>query len=453
MNSTEKLSKCIVETNYDSLPKDVIEIAKNIILDGSAVALAGTFEKSPKIAANHVLEMGGNPTSSLIGFGFKTSPVQAAYVNGISIHVLDFEAMWQPPTHATSPTLPVALALAEWLNLNGKEVIEGLIMGFEVQGRIRLATAHLKPDDLKLHPPGTVGVMGAAATAAKILQLDVTKTRHALGIAASRTGAVMANVGTMTKSNHCGNAARLGLEAALLARDGYTANLNVFEARLGYAESVFDGEFDLDALTAEFGNPYRMKEPGMAFKLFPSQYGTHFGINAALDLARKEDIAPQDIQKVHIITPPMRYVDRPFPDTGLEGKFSFQYSVSAALLDKKVNIDTFTDERRFAPDMKEMLEKVTIEQRKDISKRLEEMHVTVRVTLENGQVLENTCYKPRGAWGKPIEEVDLIEKARYCLNRVLDKEDGETIIRLGRNFENLTVEEVKDFMSILRAEK
>jgi 2-methylcitrate dehydratase PrpD len=103
--------------------------------------------------------MGGNNQCSVFGQGFKTSPVMAAFANGVAGHVLDYEVMWHPATHATSPTLPGILALAESRQQTGPEIITALVTGFEVQGRIRVASADL--DLHGFHPPGLVGVMVA----------------------------------------------------------------------------------------------------------------------------------------------------------------------------------------------------------------------------------------------------------------------------------------------------
>ena len=140
MRATEILCQTITQTTFASLPSQVVEVARQIILDGIAVAVAGSAEDGPHIVAEHVKSLGGTESSTILGHGFKTSPVSAAYVNGIAMHVLDYEPMWSPPTHATSPTLPTVLALAEVENASGREVIVAFVKACEVQGRIRLAS-------------------------------------------------------------------------------------------------------------------------------------------------------------------------------------------------------------------------------------------------------------------------------------------------------------------------
>lgn len=446
MGVTETLCHTIARLAFADLPQEVVAVAKRIILDGIAVAVAGAQEDGPRIAADHVCELGGTPIATVVGHGFKTSPVFAAYVNGVSMHVLDYEPMWSPPTHATSPTLPSVLALAEKGHVSGREVITAFVKACELQGRLRLASRQYEPGKLKFHPPGVVGVMGATVAAAHILGFSTEQLRHALGIAASRAGGVMANVGTMTKATHCGWAAAAGLDAALLAQRGFTANPDIFEASTGYAKTFFENDGDLSVLLT-FGQSYRMVEPGFAIKLFPSQYATHFGVTAALEL-RQQIIDPTTIRSVKVTTPIMPYVNRPQPRTGLDGKFSFQYTVAAALLDGSVTVETFSNERRFRSDMEKMLSVITVNQTRDIPGEMEKMWVDVEVELAGGQRLTSRCQGPKGFWGfPPLTREEHLTKVRNCLRARLSLEKMERVILFTEALDELEGDGIRELMA------
>jgi aconitate decarboxylase len=292
-----------------------------------------------------------------------------------------------------------------------------------------------------------VGPLGAATAAGHLLGLDVVHMRHALGLAASRCGSVLANAGTMTKSTHCGLAGSLGLDAALLARRGFTANLNVIEDPRGYAKAFFGPAGDPSALL-QFGPPWRLVAPGYAIKMFPSQFGTHFVITAALE-ARRQIADPAAIQSVEIRGPVMTYVDRPQPDTGLAGKFSFQYTAACALLDGAVKIDSFTDQRRFAPDMVAMLQKVRVTQLPDMPAAFETMHVELDVTLSDGRVIKTRCNRPAGAWGEVIPADVHLPKVRDCLKYGLDAATVERVIAMVDRFETLDSGEVRALIALV----
>ena len=447
MSTTKELADHIAAATYDSMPPEAVEAAKVVILDGLAVTLAGSREQAAQIVADYAVEMGGNPRCSALGHGFKTSPPMAAFINGVAGHVLDYEVMWHPATHATSPTLPGILALAEDRHAVGRDIVTALITGFEVQGRIRVASADLGLSGF--HPPGLVGVMGSAAAGSVMLGLDTQQTRMALGIAASRAGTVSANTGTMTKSTHCGNAGRMGLEAALLAAKGFTANANIFEHESGYAAVLFGDGFDLDAVTRDFGNPYRLIDPGVAIKKHPSHYGTHRGIDAALDLQERHGIDPERIAAVRIETPVMRYVGRPFPETGLDGKFSFQYTVAASLLDRRIGIETFTDEAVHRSEIVDLLGKTTVDMRPDIPANFEDMWIAVSVDTVDGRTFISRCNRPRGIWGNPLSRDERLSKVRSCASRVLPDAEIARVIEVVEDLENVDAAGVQDLMSIL----
>ena len=447
MSVTEDLAQHIASAKYDAMPPEAVEAAKVVILDGLAVTLAGSQEEAAQIVADYAREMGGNPQCWAFGHGFKTSPPMAAFVNGVAGHVLDYEVMWHPATHATSPTLPGILALAERQGATGQDIVTALITGFEVQGRIRVASADLSLGGF--HPPGLVGVMGSAAAGSVMLGLDTQQTRMALGIAASRAGTVSANTGTMTKSTHCGNAGRMGLEAALLAAKGFTANANVFEHETGYAAVLFGEGFELEAVTRDFGNPYRLVDPGVAIKKHPSQYGTHRGIDAALDLQERYGVDPERIAAVRIETPVMRYVGRPFPETGLDGKLSFQYTVAASLLDRRIGIETFTDEAVHRPEVRGLLEKTTVDMRPEIPANFEEMWIAVRVETTDGRTYVSRCDRPRGIWGNPLSREERLAKVRSCAGRVLDGEGVALLIETVESLEESSADEVQRLIATL----
>jgi aconitate decarboxylase len=436
MGVTPQLCDRIVATTYESLTPEAIAAARFLVLDGIAIALAGTEEEAVQILASHYRGMEARGDATVLGLGFRTAPTLAAALNGASMHVLDFEPMWTPSNHALSTTLPAILALAETRPVSGRDLIAALVKGIEIQGWIRHAGHVYETGGVHFHPPGLVGPMGSAVAAGHVLGLDAGQMAHALGMASSRCGTMAANIGTMTKCTHCGQAAMLGLESAMLASRGFTANPEPFEAFNGYGKMMF-GESFVAADLLNFGAPYRIVQPGYAVKMFPSQFGTHFAITAGLTL-HPQIPDPASIRAVTLTTPVMQYVNRPHPDTGLSGKFSLQYTFATALLRGAVKIDSFTDERVRDPDVVALLDKITMDMSPDIPARFDRMHVEARVTLADGQVLHTRCNGPRGVWGTPrISEEEHEVKVRDCLSRRLPRDTADELIALARQVDTL----------------
>ncbi|MBI2986826.1 MAG: MmgE/PrpD family protein [Deltaproteobacteria bacterium] len=454
-NITERLVQCIDTVRFERLPQEVIQIAKVVALDGIANMLAGSTQPLGEILARYLSSMGGVPTSSVIGTGLKTNPPMAAFANAAFCHSMDYEAMWWPPTHPTSPVLPALLALAEHEGLPGRKALEALVVGFEVQGRLNLCADWYNEPYSYFHPPGTIGVIGSAAACSKLLGLDFWKTRMAIGIAASRTGGLWANAGTMTKSQHSANAARSGVECTLLAREGYTSNEAVIESRKGgFGQLVLGEKADLEAAVRGFGNPYRMVDPGITIKKYPAQTTTHWCIDAALRLREQHHLDPSQLHKVVArVGRPNWSAHWPKPTSGLEGKFSIHYTVALALLDGKVTIDSFSDERRFSADIEEMLGKITIIEDETIPPGLNfaTTWATVAITLRDGQVLEARCDVPRGRWDNPLTREERLAKFHDCARRVLTPRKAEQVVQWVEEMDKL--DSVTKFMPLLRSER
>ncbi|MGB9412798.1 MAG: MmgE/PrpD family protein [Pseudolabrys sp.] len=448
MAVTSQLCERIAGTDYENLGEPAIETARRLVLDGIAIAIAGTEEEAIHILAAHHKEQGGAGQATAIGNGFRLNTVSASALNGAAMHVLDFEPMWSPANHALSTTLAGVLALAEAHGATGREVLTALVKGVEMQGWIRQASGQFEASTTRFHPPGAVGPLGTAVAAGHILKLDPDQLANAVGIAASRAGSLLANAGTMTKSTHCGHASALGLESALFAARGFTANVAVFEAAQGYVPAFYDDGFKVEEMLGFGRAPLRIVEPGYAIKMFPSQFGTHFGITAGLELHPNIPSAAA-VRRVILTAPVMAYVNRPRPKTGLEGKFSLQYTVASALLDGKVGIRTFTDARLAKADMQDLLGKFEVCLDPAIPGRFEDMHVLLRVELDGGRVLETRCDGPRGKWGTPpISETEHLVKIRDCLATRLEPAAIERVIGLVRRIDDLDATGVRQIMKL-----
>ncbi len=437
MKPTAALAHLIADTNFSDIPSDVVKAAKTAILDGIAVMVAGAVQQPARLVTKYIQALGGRPDATVIGGGFKTSTPNAAFANGVSGHVLDYEIQGFPPTHGTSSCLPAALALAEQAHAPGTRVVTAYVLGWEIQGRLRAASAH--STNPAFHPPGLVGPLGGAAASASIMGLDADKAHTALAIAATRTGGLTANTGTMVKSTHPGNAARMGVEAALLADAGFTATRDILESPTGYAAALFDGDMNWDLVLANLGSSWRLIDPAFRIKRFPAQIHMQNPTEAVLNLRANHKLAPGAVERLQLKTNSEGHSGS-LPRSGLDGKFSIEYCAAAALLDGKVTIDTFTDERRFATDMEAMLPRVAVEPTDAAG------DVTLAVAhLANGTILEERCQSYTGSTMRPMSTDMHLEKVRDCLLQSLSHQQTEALIS-----QLMLLESVEDITSVIR---
>ena len=446
---TRRFVNCILGVRFADLPQAAVDMSRQVTLDGLAVMLAGVTEPLGvgRIVTEYVRDLGGKPDATVVGGGFKTSVTEAAFANGTLAHALDFDNTFYPLNHPTSPTLPAILALAEQRGSSGAEVIEAIVTAFEVQARLRMASTGLRTGT-GFHKPGMTGIFGAAAGTAKLLGLGAEPMLMALGIAGSRAGSLSINTGTMTKSSHSGHAARMGLESSLLAARGWTASTDVFGPG-GYFDTFLGGDAAPALLTEGFGQPYRMVDPGVGFKKYPCNYFTHRPIDAALALRAEHRWMPDDIVSVDVLFPRFDYVDRPVPPTGLDGKFSVQYTTTVALLDGEVTVDSFDNARRFAADVEAVLPRVSLTFDDSIPVDFKDMHTEVRLMLRDGRTLVKSMKDLSGFVGFPLTREQRVAKFQGCARRVIDQSAVDRVLQLVETLENQS--DVRAIMDLVRA--
>jgi aconitate decarboxylase len=452
---TARVCERIVACASVPLPERLLPIARQLFLDGVSVAVAGArLEEAPRLLAAHLADpltgTGGGTASSLLGLNARLGAVPAAMVNGAAMHVLDFEPMWLPATHALSPALSPALALGEALGSSGLRILTAMVLGIEIQGRLRQAAGALESHELRFHPPGFVGPIGAAVAAGYLLDFTAEQYANAIGIAGSRCGGLFINLGTMTKATHCAQAAAMGLDAALLTRRGFTGCPTLFDpAPQSYGQAFFPRGFDAEGLL-DYGKPFRIEDPGYAIKIFPAKFSTHYAITAAL-MARPRIPSADAIERVRITAADVPSSDRPHPRSGLDGKFSLQYTAAAALLDGEVGLASFTDERLARADMQGLLGRIDVTLSRDIpSIYTAGRYLDLEVTLVDGTVVRTRCERPRGSWGAPPITTDEHRgKARDCLATYLAPDAVAACIERCEAVDQLDAQGVRGLMHLL----
>ena len=237
------------------------------------------------------------PQATVLGRKERVDMASAALINGISSHTFDFDdTHLKTIIHPAGPVASALLALAEVTGASGRTLIDSLVLGIDVSCRIGNA---LYPQhyDRGWHITGTTGTFGAAAACARMLGLTEEQTVLALGIAASQPVGLREQFGTMTKPLHPGAAARVGLMAALMAREGFTASTRAIEAPRGFAQ-VVSTKFDWSEMTHELGERFEISYN--SYKPFACGIVIHPSIDACVQLRNEHHIKAQDVAKIEL---------------------------------------------------------------------------------------------------------------------------------------------------------
>jgi 2-methylcitrate dehydratase PrpD len=418
------------------------------VLDLLGVMLVGSREPAARLMLDYAVSQGTVPSwggvsasgaaasqgaprdgATVIGAGVRLGPPLAALVNGTAGHALDYDDIGLAAGHVSTAIVPAALAVAETHDRTGDELVTALALGYEVTHRLTKVYGDnlAGPYAFGYHKPSVYSVFGACAAVARLLRLDATTTAQAFGIAASQAGGLRVNFGTMTKPMHAGNANRTGVEAALLARAGFTASSEALEGRYGWHEVVGRGD---GALEAALGDGPLAIEEGMIYKAYPCCGANHYAIDGVLQLMAAHGLKHTDVDEITVaIHGP--YLDDvlvyPWPRTGLEGKFSLAYNVAAALVDGTVTPATFADEH--LPTLAPARDKVRVVGAADLDKAT----AVITVRTSDGRVLEHRHTTLRGSLKTPFSWPDLAAKFRAnCAGVISDDASREVLRRVER---------------------
>ena len=324
------------------VPEPVLAAGAAALVDTLGVAIAARDEDVVRHARAWVAELQAAPVARIWGTECASAPSEAAFVNGIAAHALDFDdGMEGLHGHPSATLMPVALAVGEAVGSSGREVLAAYAIGIEVAsavGRVLGYGHYLKG----WHKTSTVGVFAAATAAARLQGLDAQATCHAWGLAAAQMSGLLASFGTMAKSFQAGHAARCGVLAAGLARRGVTANARILDPGSGLL-AAYAGSDGL-ALPAP-GAHWALLSPGLSFKRWPCCYTSHRPLAGLLALMERHALHPAAVERVEVGFLPgadVALVSRA-PQTGLEALVSLEYPLAAALLDGRVDRLAFTD--------------------------------------------------------------------------------------------------------------
>lgn len=431
---TKKLADFVASRTFGDISDAEIKLSVDAITDTFGVALAGSREPIGQILRSVSPKIASGITAPVIGAPGEFSAIDSALHNGAVSHVLDFDDTAHPGnTHVTAHLLPVLVSLGALANWDHERMILAHVIGVELENKLGwlLRCSH---QDLPWHPSGMLGTIGAAAAAASLLQLTPAQTVSAFGIATSAASGIHANVGTMTKSLHCGYAARNGIYAAILAQAGFTGSDVCFERRGGYLDLIsFGRDLDVSALD-ELGAPWEItREFGLALKPYPCCGATHTAIEGALSI--REELGGKPVASVLVgtnwATPTvLKYTEPKLP---LEGKFSMQFCIAAALVNGKIDRQTFTPEVLNDPKVRNLLGSIetSVDERVIDST---EFGTTIRITAQDGSVYERQIDLAKGKRDRWLSKTELKEKFMDCGEVALDRTTAQKVFDLLQDF-------------------
>jgi 2-methylcitrate dehydratase PrpD len=417
---TEAIADFVHKSDAGGWPADVWETARRAVVDTVGVTIAARRDPGFQILLDAMRAELPSGRATVLATGERTSAASAALLNGAGGHALDFDDVADPIYgHPSVVLVPTVLAVAEVEGASGRDVLESYVTGFHVACAIAAGIDVRGHYSHGWHSTATIGVLAATAAAARLLRLEPERTRHALGIAASTASGSRQNFGSMTKPLHPGLAARDAVLAVNLARTGFTADPDQLEAPLGYF-AMYAGGVDAAAVRDALHGPSALHRYGLNVKKYACCYNTHRTADAILELVHQARLDADQVTAVRLTLEPGGFdpLIHRRPRTGLQGKFSPEYVLAAAIVDAEITLSSFLDQAVRREEAQRLVARVTRQESAvpPFGPRAWEFaYAVVEVETRSGEVLRQRADVPRGDARAPLGRGDLEAKFRDCV--------------------------------------
>jgi 2-methylcitrate dehydratase PrpD len=402
---TRTLAHYLVSASYDDLPANVRKEGVRTLLNWVGVAVGGSRHQTVDIAVSALAPFSGPGQASLLGRRERLDIMNAAFINGVSSHIFDYDdTHLKTIIHPAGPVASAIVALSEFRPVSGKDFLNALVLGVETECRIGNAV-YPNHYDVGWHITGTAGVFGSVAAVGKLLDLNEQQMVWALGLAASQPVGLRESFGSMNKSFNPGRAASNGIFAALLASKNFTSSDSMIEAKRGWANTISTKQ-DYSEILGGLGTRYESLLN--TYKPFACGIVMHPAIDAAIQLRNENRLSPDQIEQVDLKVHPLvlELTGKPAPREGLEGKFSIYHAVAAALVEGLGGEKQFSDRAVQDPTIVALRARVN----PVTTPGIDPAQVDMSIVLKDGRTLHRFIAHAIGSVEVPMTDAQLETK-------------------------------------------
>lgn len=419
---TQRVAEYVAGTGWKDLHPDVIHKAKTLCVSALGMTVAGSRIHAGEVLARYARTVGGNPTSGVLGAGFKTSAEMAALVNATAAHSTELEDDSWPEAMYTCHIIPAVFALGQELGSSGRAILEAFAIGYEVQARPgSIITDGGATDRGNLTAPH-LGAIGVACAAAKLFGLSAEETRMAISLAVSQASGSTRQMGTGAHLYEAGVAGRNGITAARLAKFGLTGDARVLEGPKGYFDAL-GGRPDLDF---ELGTGRNLRVMEIGFKKFTACYLMQRIVDGVMEIVEKNDLRAKDVESVTVEVNPTfpEIIKFPAPANGDESRFSMHHCVAAVLSRQEISIRTFTDEGVKDPKLQAEWPKTKIVVHPEWKRAIMGEKNPIAVKTRDGRTFEKVCVVSHGDPEDPLTDAEVRQKYMGCVQDILPEREA-----------------------------
>jgi len=417
----QSLTEAIMSFQLETIPDDVLSLAKRCLIDVCGVTLAGSKTESAKLLFSTAAETYGIGNCDIVGTSHRMNAPCAAFANGAAAHALDFDDnCYAGIVHGSAVVFPAVLAVAQQRGEMGSKLLLGFVTGLEVEFAVAKALTN------SIYEKGwwttsVLGAIGSAAGAAKVAGFNREMTEHALSLAAVGAGATRAVRGTTAKHYYCGRAAELGVVSAIAAKQGATGPVDVFEDQSGLGQVLNDGIFDRTELE-KLGEEYGIIDPGVDIKKYPVCYASHATADAVKEIMVANGLLARDIASLTCTVPPVVASNLTYhrPQTAAEAQFSLHFAIASIVLHGDITLKHLTTEVLSSAPIKRLMAGIIVKvgdipQQHRSSKSICPEWGYVELNTQSGS--HKSCFvgSPLGSASRPLSDEILKKKFNDCV--------------------------------------
>jgi 2-methylcitrate dehydratase PrpD len=457
-SSTKPLAAHVAEfvtaTQHRDITPEIAQVAKKHILDTLGVCVAGVPAEGSAIVRKYIDSLGcSSGTATIFGTAQRAIPRFAALANAAAMHADDYDDTYHPTRfHPSAPVLAATIAEAEHTGVSGRDVLTAFAVGTEVS--VKLSHTIDKQHYLRgFHMTSTCGVFGATAGVCSVRRLPLEATLRAIGIAGSESAGVRENFGTMVKPFHSGRAAESAIVAASLAEMGFTSSPTILEGARGYFMTGAGG-YNPDELIGKLGHPWNYVEKRVAIKPYPCGNLQQPAMDKLLELVLSHDLKPEQVDRISVKSHRLMPLNLTYhrPTTGLEGKFSMEFSLASILVRRKAGLSEYTDEVVNRPDVQEAIRKIDYSVFTDEEAEAKGYHLWTTfldISLRDGRTLSACADAAKGSATMPMTEREVADKFRDCAGFAgMPRSRTEEVIDLVLHLDEL--DDIRKLTALLR---
>lgn len=445
----QNVAEWVESVDFKDFDQQTVGFTKSLLLKTIAGMLAGSREPAARILTTYFAEQGGTPDAGVVGAGYRTNVENAAFANATFAHSSELEDNEMPNFTSAYWILPGLFPLAQKQTASGKDLITAAIVAWEVASRYNSAGPGEALMSTHICPPTWFGPLGVAAGSAKLLKLDAARTEHAITMAGS-WACGLGQAGCDTHFIESGHTAKMGVQSALLARLGATAELGVIDIKNGlYAPLVANDQVDLSIIDTDLGvAPYRINRA--CIKKYSACTYAHTSIDALGLIMAEHKLTYDDIESVRTqqgVIGNLAVGITPNPVDLQGSRFSVHYLLAEVMLEGKISDQTFEDLSKLEDPryLKAMAKITSTGDHADFG--VHDPGAEVFVTTTSGHTYSKRLDGWLGSPEAPLSNEEIRQVCRPYLEMMLDSATADRVEEIVLNLEKQR--DILELMDIL----